>query len=412
MSDALVSFGPFVKGVNNRLDDHALAPDMLRQAVNVWLTDTGRLKRRQGHEAIYAAADSRSLYATELDLLFASGANLLRYDPDLDTATTLRSDLAADDVVAYTEVNGETFYSSSTAMGRVLAGAHREWGVENPPGLPTLSAVSGAMYAGSYQVVTTFTNGNGEESGAGLATAITLAAGQGVQISGIPQPASAEVAQVNIYGTAHNGDVFYHLVSLPVGATSYTLLTPPSMGRRLKTQFMTRLPHGRVLASAMGRIFSATGRYVFHTLPISNILCDRSKNWLMFPADVTVMAGVKDGLYVVADKTYFITPGADGALAPPREVLPYGGAFGSLAMTPEGNWLWYSDRGVVLAGDGGEVRLLQEKQLSLGVAEVGATLYLEIDGMKQVVSLSQPKGFSTNAEAGSFVDMEVRRKAS
>ena len=410
MSDALVSFGPFVKGVNNRLDDHALAPDMLRQAVNVWLTDTGRLKRRQGYEAAYAAVDSRSLYATELDLLFASGANLLRYDPDLDTATTLRSDLSADDVVAYTEVNGETFYSSSTAMGRVLAGAHREWGVENPPGLPTLSAVSGAMYAGSYQAVTTFTNGNGEESGAGLATAITLAAGQGVQISGIPQPASAEVAQVNIYGTAHNGDVFYHLVSLPVGATSYTLLTPPSMGRRLKTQFMTRLPHGRVLASAIGRIFSATGRYVFYTEPLAYGLCNRRTNWLMYPADVTVMAGVKDGLYLVADKTYFVSLGGEGVTQ--REVLPYGGAFGSLARTPEGNWLWYSDCGVVLAGDGGQVKLLQEQQLSLDAAEIGATLYVEIDGMKQVVSLSRPKGFSTSAEAGSFVDMEVRRKAS
>ncbi len=53
--EAPVSFGPFVKGVNNRLADHELGSDMLRQAEN-----------------------------------------------------------------------GETLYSSSTAMGRVLAGAHHD----------------------------------------------------------------------------------------------------------------------------------------------------------------------------------------------------------------------------------------------------------------------------------------------
>jgi len=41
MADDTVTFGPFLKGVNNRLDDYALKSDMLRQAVNVWLTDTG-----------------------------------------------------------------------------------------------------------------------------------------------------------------------------------------------------------------------------------------------------------------------------------------------------------------------------------------------------------------------------------
>lgn len=41
MADDTLTYGPFLKGVNNRLDDYALKPDMLRQAINVWLTDTG-----------------------------------------------------------------------------------------------------------------------------------------------------------------------------------------------------------------------------------------------------------------------------------------------------------------------------------------------------------------------------------
>lgn len=406
--DELAAFGPFVKGANNRLADHELGHDMLRQAENVVLSDAGRLSLRPGHEQVQAATEAHSLFATEADVLFAAGASLNRYNPDADTVTALRSDLGASPV-AYVEVNGETFYSTDTVRGRVKAGVHREWGVDNPSGLPVLAAVAGALPEGGYQVFATFTNSNNEESGAGLASSITLTGGQGIAITGVPQPVSAEVEVINLYCTPPNGDIFYLLATLAVGTTSHTVLTGPVLGRQCRTQFLVPLPYASALAHAMGRIFGVADKYVFYTEPLAYGLCDRRKNWLPFAAAPTVVAGVEDGLYICADETYFW----NGEQL--REVLPYGAAFGSLAPMPDGGewaWTWYSDRGQVVAGNGGQVKNLQEAMLAPEAASKGASMLYEADGMKQVVSLFQSRGVESGAKATSFVDMEVRRKAS
>ena len=405
--ESATTLGPFVKGVNNRLGDHELDNDMLRQAENVVLTDAGRVKLRPGHELIQPATEAHSLFATENDVLFAAGSALNRYDADADVVTALRNDLGPTPV-ACTEVNGETFYSTDIVRGRVKSGAHRGWGVDNPPGLPVLTAVSGALPAGRYQVFVTFTNSYGEESGSGLAEAIELADNQGIAITGIPQPISGEVSFVNLYCTPQNGDVFYLLANLAIGITSYTVLTGPVLGRQCKTQFLVPLPFASALAYAMGRIFGVSDKYVFYTEPLAYGLCDRRKNWLPFVSEPTLIAGVEDGLYICADKTYFWNGEAL------REILPYGAAFGSLAPLPDNDewaWTWYSDRGQVFAGNSGQVKNLQETMLAPESALRGASMLYEADGMKQVVSLFQTSGIEADAKATSFVSMEVRRKA-
>jgi hypothetical protein len=409
----LTTFGPFLKGVNNRLDDHEMPIDgengMLRQAVNVVLSDAGRLSLRPGHELLQPVTEAHSLFATESDVLFAAGSALNRYDDEADAVTVLRNDMGARHV-AYVEVNGETFYSTDIVRGRVKAGAHREWGVDNPPSLPLLTAVPGALPEGRYQVFVTFTNSYGEESGAGLAAAVSLTgSNRGIAIAGIPQPASAEVTAVNLYCTPQNGDIFYLLASLAVGVTSYTVLTGPVLGRQCRTQFLVQLPYASALAHAMGRIFGVADKYVFYTEPLAYGLCDRRKNWLPFAEEPTLIAGVQDGLYVCADKTYFW----NGETL--REVLPYGAVFGSLAPLTDGGewaWTWYSGRGQIFAGNGGQVRNLQEAMLAPESALRGASMLYEANGMKQVVSLFQTSGVESGTKAASFVEMEVRRAES
>lgn len=413
-----VVFGPFYRGVNNRLDDYTLGSeseedhDAVRQAVNVFLTDKGRLKRRQGHSLLESATDAHSLFASDNDVLFAAGTALRRFDPVAGASSALRTDLTAGQPVAYVEVNGETFYSNSVQTGRVLSGADREWGVRPPSGLLNLSTTAGALPTGRYQILATFTNAHGDESGTGLAAGIDVASPQGVSIAAIPQPVSAEVTAINLYCTQPNGDEFYLLASVAVGVTSYQLLVLPMLGRRLATQHLTQLPPGNVLAYTNGVIYSAVGRAVFHTIPLAYGLCNRAKNFLMFPDAVRIMAGVSDGLYVATEaRTYFLA-GTDPKVMVQREVLPYGAAFGSLARTMRADiWTWYSDKGQVLAGPGGEVKNLQEKELALDPATTGASLHWEVDGMKQIVSLTNAGGFGANASVGDFVEMEVRRKA-
>ena len=411
----LATYGPFLKGVNNRLPDAALAADMLRQAVNCTLDDAGRLKRRSGFDRLQVSADGHSLNAGDEGVFFVDGALLRSYNADLNSLSSIRSDLTIAAPMAWLPVNGEIYYSNAHQRGKIRSGALRDWGVEVPAGLPVLSTATGVLPEGRYEVLCTFVNEDGEESGAGLSTGITLASAAAIAVAGVPQPVSAEVVSVRVYMTPHNGEgVFYLAATLPVGMTS-TTLTSFFPSKELKTQFLVPPPAGNVLAYAGGRLFVASGRIVWYTEPFAYGLCAVYRNFMMFTADVTLMAGTKNGLYIAADKTYFLSD-ADPDKAELRTIAPYGAAFGSLAPLPSqatasGVWTWRSDRGQVVADEAGGITNLQEAQLALRPCATGASVLLEEDGRKQIVSLGVPRTDSS-AEARDFVEMEVRRRAS
>lgn len=411
----LAVFGPFTKGVNNRLSDSALGGDMLRQAVNCYLDDAGRLRRRDGHARVETAADGHSLYAEEEGIFFVDGTALRSYNAEADTVASLRSDLTSAARMAWLEVNGEVYYSNRHQRGKIRDGALREWGVEVPSGLPALIAGAGVLPPGRYEVLCTFSNDEGEESGAGRSTGITLAADGSIQVSALPQPASAEVEAINVYMTPTNGaGVFYRAVAVAVGTASVTL-TSFDPTKELKTQFMVPPPAGNVLAYAGGRIFVADGKIVWYTEPYALGRCAVQRSFMMFKDDVTLMAGTKNGLYIAAGKTYFMSA-ADPATAELDVRLPYGAAFGSLAPMPtyaesEAKWTWRSDRGQVVADENGKITNLQDAQLALDPCATGASALVEVDGMKQIVSMGVPKADSA-AEARDFVEMEIRRRAS
>jgi len=409
----LVEFGPFTKGVNNRLQDHELTGDRLRQGVNLRLRDTGRLERRSGFSQVRAAVSkTHSLYTLpDYGLLFVDGTELVRYDPDTGSALILRGDMSPSAPVGYTTPpGGDVYYSDGRVTGRVLQGQNTPWGIAPPSGVPTLTPITGALPEGRYQVAFTYIDASGEESGAGLASSVQISAGYGIRVTGIEPPTTPGVTTLAVYISPPNGEVFYHAADLSTSATQFDYLTPSATGRALRTQFITPPPPGNVLAYCAGRIYIANGNTVWYTEPLQYGRCRRASNFLLFPKHVTLMAGVKDGLYVAADQTYFLD-GTDPSAMAPRVVLPFGAAFGSLAAIPKPDtWTWYSDRGIVQATTGGQVKELQADELFLDAATFGASLYMEEQGVKQIISVTKPQGIAAVAAASSFVEMEVRRK--
>ena len=408
-NDGLVRYGPFTAGVNSRLPDEQLAPDMLRHAVNCDLTDAGMLSRRDGYTLELSATDAHSIYTDASGVYFADGALLKRYVPDTGAVTIVASGLTDGAGLAYLPLNGEIYYTNGFQRGKIVGGVRMDWGVEVPSGLPSLSIVGGVLESGRREVLCTFINAQGEESGSGLSTGITLTASGGILVSGIPQPVSSEIVRVNIYMTPHNGATLYLAAQLPVGTLSATIASlQPSV--ELASQFCAPPMPGKVLAYAGGRIYVASGPIVWYTEPGMYGRVKPSRNFIMFPSDVAIMAGVMDGLYVVADKTYFLS-GLDPEQTTLREVLPYGAAFGSLAPVPvmANTWTWRSDRGQVFASNGGQMVNLQEDNLALRPSSNGASVFIERDGSRQVISVSEPPSIGS-AEVGDFIEMEVRRK--
>lgn len=403
-------YGPFTDGVNNRLSDEQLGPTMLRQAVNCALSNTGHLSLRDGYTLVKARSNAHSLHADSSGVYYVDGETLYSYNPATGTESALRTGMTLDAPMAAINVNGDVYWSNGHQRGKIVAGVLKDWGVEIPSGIPTV-ATSGAgmLDAGRREVLCTFVNSLGEESGAGLSAGVTLTGSAGVLVSNLPQPTSAEIVSINVYMTPANGGVFYRAASVAVGVTSVSVTSlAPSI--ELATQFLTPPMPGTVLAYVAGRMYIASGNIVWYTEPFTYGRIRPSRNFMMFPAPVTLMAGVQDGLYIAADKTYFLS-GTDPNAAALTVVLPYGAAFGSLAPIPimPNTWTWRGDRDQVMASNGGQVKNLQQDDLALAPCSTGASLFYEIDGGQQILATGVPKP-EFYAEASDFITMEVRRK--
>lgn len=408
----LVTFGPFTKGVTNLSEDHELTPDQLRQGVNLLLRDSGRIQRRKGFSLERAAqVEMHSAFGIEDGILFVDGTNLILYDPVGKTERVFRSDAQRTAPLAYVNVPGYgTYYSDGVITGRVSAGQNLPWGTPPPSGLPVVSSTVGALYPGRYQIAFTYLTATGEESGAGLTQVIDIGEGQGMIISSSAVFAEGAV-QLAVYVSPPNGELLYLAGTLAPG-DSLAYITGAATGRVLRTRNLVPPPAGRALGYLAGRIYIADGNILWYTEPLQLNLCRKASNFLLFPGEIKIVAGARDGLYVVADDTHWL-PGTDPAAFADAKIIPGSAAKGSLAPFSDeaDTWIWFSDFGIVKAGPGGQVQQLQSAYLTTAPGDTGASLFMDDDGTKQIVSISTPRPGELNSGsvASTYLDMEVRR---
>ncbi len=291
----VVTLGPWPQGMDNRHRDTELPKEALRNAVNVDLSEDGTPRLRPGRTSriagnVHSAWSDE--YATILLAVVSNALTKLTVNPTTGalSQTALRTGLAAGLPLTYTAVNGEVYYSNGVITGKIVNGAAAPWGIESPAALPVLAATSnGGFFAGTYQVAVTYASVSGEESGAGPGVAVTLAAGQAITVSGIPQPVDPSVTRIRIYLTATNGEVFYLHSDYAVGTTSAVLSQSATMGARLQTQFLVPAPPGQAIEPFNGRIYIAQGQVLWYTEPLRYGLI-HPDNYLLFPAEIDLIA--------------------------------------------------------------------------------------------------------------------------
>ena len=300
-----VALSPWLKGVNTRLAAHALPNGTLRNAVNVDIDSTGRIKRRQGYQRLLAG-QAHSLWADANNLLLVLDGDLVRVNPDTPETTLIRADVGTDPI-SYAQVANLLYYGNRTVRGRLdlYTGTHyNAFGPANPEGAPTLMVGSeGALPAGTYQLVLTFISALGEESGAGLASTIELTTAGSIRLTHIPQ---GDASKVRIYCTTPNGIELLKQTDLVKGITEYELTTI-TRGKLLATQFLEPLPAGDLLRYFRGRLYLADGPVVWHSQPIHYGLYAPDDDYLPpFAADITLLEPVEEGIYIGAGGTWFL----------------------------------------------------------------------------------------------------------
>jgi hypothetical protein len=306
-----VTFNAFA-GINNNLPAERIrgVPTKdnptceLVAGVNVDIDDSGQIRRRPGQVTKVAGA-VHSLWASQDNCLFIAGTSLKRLNPDF-SATTLANGLTADAVAAYVEVNDRIYWTNGVQTGVVSAAGNRTWGMEAADS-PTLAAIAGQMGAGLYQAAITFVRGDGQESGAGMTSQITLTADQGVRLTWTA-PTDPAIVEVNLYLSEPDGMILYQAAAVTAVAGTADV-TNPTLALPLNTQWNDAPPAGAHLAYHNGRIFIAEGAFVFGTTALGYEYVDLRDYLALDGTSIGFLVGVPGGLYIGTAKAVYFAGG-------------------------------------------------------------------------------------------------------
>lgn len=303
MQKQSVKYGDFV-GINNVDKARETQVNELQTAVNVDVNDQGRLVRRKGYRRIYRG-ECNSLYSDENIILFREGSCLRRLNSD-HSSTSLRNDMHTQLPVSYLGLNGLVYYTDGQLTGIVENGANRSWGIE-PPISPVISATTGDLIAGDYNITCTYERGDGQESGAPVTSSVSLPNGGGIAIT-VTASDDSDVDWINIYATPSGGEVAYRVMK--VSNETQTLYHRDVMNEYsipLRTSLLSPPPAGNLISFYNGRMYIADGSVVWYTEPYKYELVSLYRNFLPFEDRVTMFSPVDNGVWVgTSSAVYFL----------------------------------------------------------------------------------------------------------
>jgi hypothetical protein len=401
--------GPWPQGINNLAKEGRLPTDengrvvALREADNIDLDRDGFAARRGGTERFYTGTLSHSLWSHD-DLpfgLFVDDGELQAVEPD-GSVTALGVAMGSLPV-SYELFGDRVLFCNRLASGMVGVNLQpHAWAAEQPAGQPHAAPVAGlSLNPGQYQVAVTFTDVRGRESGQALAAAVVdVGEGQGIELTQIPVPQSADTVRVNVYLTDANDQELRLHSSLSAGTTT-TLIGAQAQGRALMTQFLQPMPSGQFVALHNGRQFVADGKYLRWSPAMRYGLTNPAEQAIRFNATIDLMAAVGRGtegagLYVAAGKRTYWHGGKDPANWNQAIAFGHGAVPGSL-LEVTGDVLgfdtaapvafWLARNGQFVVGlPGGQVMPLKRGTFVANDADRAAVLLREHDGVSQIIT--------------------------
>jgi hypothetical protein len=391
-----------ILGLNNKLPEFdlsktefegrtALTDTYLTEAENLDITDSFHIRRRQGVTK-KITGDIHSLWSDGEICLYRQGEYLKRMLPDY-TSTTLRSGLTTKKIrMDFLSLIGKVYYSDGYATGVVENGISRSWGLDTPSS-PRYTTSTGIMKEGNYKIAFTFVRENGLISGSNIPDKVTLTNESSILVTDIPISTDSTVKYIDIYISHPNGEALYLYNRISNGTTSVTINSNNvKAGLPLRVVRFYKPSAGNLLEYYNGRIYIVSGNIIYYTEPFAYELVNPRTNHIMFEENVTMIGAVKDGLWIVTDKTYF----AKGENPPFNfdEKASYGAISGTKQVVSgdyvgEGTGsevvLWTSPNGICAGMAGGNFRNLTEVNYSFPIAKTGVSLFKQERGISQYI---------------------------
>lgn len=388
-------------GIDNRNPRGELPPGTVRDLVNM---DAGaELNLRTGYAGIYAGDDIRGVVGFKSKLLIANGTDLIEHDLLTNSNTVLRTITAQGGLVG-TVLNEELFLCVGNENLRYDGQTLRQWGVPAVGTQPVATTVTGNTPAGTYLVAVTHVDAYGVEGGTCAARAVVVPEGRSISLSGIPAAPAGGFNRVYLSGP--NSTTLY----LFAETTESTLVMygPSDVGNRtLETQFEVPPMYGHAVATSKGVIAIASDSTLWVTRPLRPHALSRRSGFFSYPSRVNMVIGVKDGFYIGADKTYFLS----NVELEPRQNAVYDAPVvaGSAATLKDGSVVWLTREGYMRGTETGATELVSKDRFVPQLASQGASGVVAVDGRQMVVTTMRGVPTSNTLGASDFFQSEIIR---
>lgn len=372
------------RGLNNVTDPLRLGLDWLVQADNVDITDSGAMERRLGYSLAFAGTITGSYATIDGARMYIVDSGTLKAMAGSAAALTLETGLATTPM-HWAEINGQVFYNNGADRG-IIRADHSviPWAWARPTA-PTLSAATGNLAPGLYQVRCTYTLADGRMTGASDAAEITLAEGEALQITSIPALAGATT---NVY-IAPAGSTVYQLAATTTAAALTWNAPPDDLGIDLTTASLDPLPLGAdVIQFWGGRAYAAmylpaeSATAIWFSQPLGFHLFDLNRDFIMVPGHVHMLAPHEKALVIGTDEDVFAFDGKNLAT-----LAPYGVVAGAHWAEDDARILFWTTRGVCAFAPFSN---LTERQVSVAPGVSAGAAVVRHGGQKRyLVALKQ-----------------------
>lgn len=276
-------------GINNVADPERLRPGEMVAAEDVDIGGRGTLMARRGRTLLQAGA-AHSVFKSPFGVFVVIDNDLLLFD----TAGVLLRTVY--NTIGYTRVwytllpDGRVGFSNGLVQGLASETETTMWGVPVPVDAGT------GIDGGTPYMITYVRISDSLEGPPCLGTKIDMTE----LIIGLP---TMDGYRINVYFAPY-GEEMYLAGSTDTDTFSYD-------GRQLVLQHTGRglgtPPTGTLLHAWNSRVLLVDGRTIWATRPLQPELCDLTQDFLQMPAEVTLVYGNGDGLFVgTIDGLYFL----------------------------------------------------------------------------------------------------------
>lgn len=405
----LERLGPFPYGANNLAPETSVPSRALREAVNVKLSDDGKISRREGYQLIEPLEGATSVVGVGTRGFVNAGTDLYAFeviDRTVAALTPIHSGLRPGAKLTAVLIEPDLFLSDGEENLRIAPdNTISPWAVPqaSPPGVAAI-LTGGGMQPGRYRLALTCRMPTGEEGPASEPLELELQQGEYPQIS-LP-PAPVGVSRYALYMTKPNGTELLLVGVVPVNAVNVSV-SSPRLGRPCPSEFLYPMPPADFALYFRSRLWVAKGAVLTASEPFQYGLCQPDFSSMPFSEDITGLgaAGESGGGFFVGQKSkvYYVRGDSPESLTL-AEKYPAGMVAGTLTSVPGARLpmeappsepvpIWLATNGVICVGlPDGTVLPLTETRFAASVGETGAGLFLQRAGSSRfVATTSEPR---------------------